>query len=143
MNWPHDRNAERAVIGNSLRSNVWHWRARHHVEPADFYFTEHQVIFEALDVLDDLGPLTPVIPAGYEQWAPLWPLTPPSSLRVRCAAVWTLGPYGAPLAALHRLADCASAAVERDAAIVRARADQRREIQAHQERIAELAGTGR
>lgn len=139
MRWPHDRNAERACIGNSLRSAQWHWRARRHVEPADFYFTEHQVIFEALDALADIGPLVPAIPATFDEWVPLWPLTPPASLHVRCAAVWTLGPHGAPLAALHRLATHANARVEAEALAVRARADQRREIEAHRDRIAELA----
>lgn len=143
MRWPHDRDAERAVIGNSLYSADWHHRARHIVEPADFFFTEHQAIFQALDELHDIGPLVPVLQEHYDAWTPLWPLTPPLSLRVRCAAVWTLGPYGAPLAALHRLAEHANGNISEPAHTVAARACERREIQAALDRVYELAGTRR
>lgn len=136
---PHDRHAERACIGNSIRSPRWHERARAIVEPADFYFTEHQVLFDALDELHDIGPFTPATRPDWDEWTALWPITPPSSAGVRIGALHTLGPHGAPIWALRRLADHATATVEHSARIVRAHADERHEISTLEDRIHHLA----
>jgi hypothetical protein len=140
--WPHDKEAERACIGNSLQSPDWHYRARLVVEPGDFYFTEHQVLFSALDDLYDIGPFVPTFSIDFELFVDMWPITLPSSLGVRIGAVFCMGPVGAPLWALRRLADCATGAVESSAALVRARSEQRAEILALEQRIDELARSG-
>lgn len=136
--WPHDKAAERACIGNSLRSAEWHYRARQVVEPSDFYFTEHQVLFAVLDDLSDIGPFVPDVGVDFDLFAETWPIVLPSSAGVRVGAVFCLGPVGAPLWALRRLAASASGAVEASAEIVLARSEQRSEIRDLELRIDEL-----
>ncbi|MDQ3107272.1 MAG: hypothetical protein M3Q68_05640 [Actinomycetota bacterium] len=143
MKWPHDRDAERAVIGNSLQSADWHERARQIVAPGDFFFTEHQVIVEALDELQDVGPFPPAVQPTWSDWEAMWPIVPPSSLGVRVGAVYAMGPTGAPLAALRRLAGMATGTVEKDAHTVHRKALERGEIQRHLERVDELTRVGR
>lgn len=138
---PHDRHAERVVIGASLH----HWR--HHdatraiVAPADFWFPQHQALYAALDDLHDVGPY----PYGtHDEWAAMWPQTPFSSLEVRVAAAWTLAAMNAridvPLWALHRIADCADGTHEAAARAVKARAADRADLVALARRFDELSG---
>ncbi len=100
---PHDRHAERSTLAAGIHSAAHHWDIRHHTEPGDYWFPQHQHIAHALDHLADVGPY----PYGtWEQWASLAPQTPPSSLNVRVAAIWTLID-DIPLWVLRRIAEYA------------------------------------
>jgi hypothetical protein len=54
--WPHNHDAERAVLGESLLLGIDCFRAaRAHCEPADFFFDAHREIFAAMDALAEAG----------------------------------------------------------------------------------------
>jgi len=133
---PHDRHAERATLGAGIHSAQWHYATRHHAEPADYWFPQHQAIAAALDMLGDIGPY----PWGtWEQWAPLWPQTPPASLNVRLAALWTLVD-DVPLWVLQRIAECADGRHQTTANIVRRKAGERQEVAMLVARFNQLTG---
>ena len=136
---PHDRNAERVVIGASLHSWRWHDATRPILEPGDFWFPQHATIYAACDQLAGIGPY----PYGtWEEWADLWPQTPPATLNVRVAAVWTITSIGyndVPLWALHRMADCDDGRHVEAAHKVKQRKAERDELVALAERFHQLS----
>lgn len=133
---PHDRHAERRVIAAGMYSSQHHYDARLHVEPGDFWFPQHQAINAALDHLHDIGPY----PYGTaDQWAELAPQTPPLSLNVRIAAVWTLID-DVPLWVLRRITDFADGRHTEAAKTVRHKAQERAEVHALAARFADLTG---
>lgn len=133
---PHDRGAERAVLGASLHHHELHTATRTILEPRDFWYPQHQAIYAACDHLDDIGPF----PFGtWEEWAPLHPQTPPSRLAARTAAAWTIVD-NIPLWVLHRLPHCADGRHLTSAATIKAKAAERDELVALKNRIIELAG---
>lgn len=132
---PRDRDAERACLGAQLCP-----RPAPSVDPRSYWWPVHGAIQEALLQLVDIGPFTL---AGYEEWIDLWPITPPSSVRVRCAAVWTMVDEYAVgevrLENLWMLVECADGMAARAADTVQARADDRKRILQLEDELAALA----
>lgn len=133
---PHDRHAERSTLAAGIHSAAHHYDVRLVVSPTDYWFPQHQAISAALDVLHDIGPY----PWGtHDQWAELHPQTPPMSLNVRIAAVWTLVD-DVPLWILRRIAECADGAHPAAASTVQRRASEREEVAALIARVTDLTG---
>lgn len=133
---PYDRHAERVALAAGLYSAAW-WRdTRQHHEPGDYFHVEHQQIAGALDQLDDIGPFIPTRSDWLDEWTGAHPLTPPTALTCRIAAVATITDLpAAPIQAVCKYADGLH---EKAAAIVRTHADKRRQIYALSEQIEQL-----
>lgn len=96
---PHDKAAERAVIGSSILSHAGYERANHLVRADQFYVPEHARIFAALHQLEDVGGF-----AWNVDWNDLeqWPITWPLGWHIRAGALATLTDL--PVWAFHALA---------------------------------------
>lgn len=135
---PHDLHAERAVIGASIRSAADHERLAVLVDAADFWFPQHQQMFEACSDLADIEPFLDV-PFDTIDWNALWPITFPSSAGVRVGALAVLVD-DVPVWALQRLATYGDGNHGRHAITIKRKAAERAELIALQDRILELTG---